>query len=162
MRGSSRRRPHRPARPCPPGDDARARTLAFHATDNGVFVSPGRGTYGGLSLNAEIEHPTCVDLAELLFDGRAQRLRAVGELDPALEQRLPRLVDADVHRLRQDVLQRPSVGTIGVHTDGEVVDVVITLRPGAALRCALVVLPRAPTRSSRAREKRVRPSAARS
>lgn len=30
-------------------------TLAFHATDNGVFVSPGRGTYGGLSLNAEIE-----------------------------------------------------------------------------------------------------------
>lgn len=30
-------------------------TLAFHATANGVFVSPGRGTYGGLSLNAEIE-----------------------------------------------------------------------------------------------------------
>jgi hypothetical protein len=30
-------------------------TLAFHATDRGVFVSPGRGTYGGLSLNSEIE-----------------------------------------------------------------------------------------------------------
>jgi len=30
-------------------------TLAFHAIENGVFVSPGRGTYGGLSLNAEIE-----------------------------------------------------------------------------------------------------------
>jgi hypothetical protein len=30
-------------------------TLAFHASAGGVFVSPGRGTYGGLSLNAEIE-----------------------------------------------------------------------------------------------------------
>ena len=30
-------------------------TLAFHACADGVFVSPGRGTYGGLSLNAEIE-----------------------------------------------------------------------------------------------------------
>ena len=30
-------------------------TLAFYATDLGIFVSPGRGTYGGLSLNAVIE-----------------------------------------------------------------------------------------------------------
>jgi hypothetical protein len=30
-------------------------TLAFHAIASSVFVSPGRGTYGGLSLNAEIE-----------------------------------------------------------------------------------------------------------
>ena len=30
-------------------------TLSFHAIANGIFVSPGRGTYGGLSLNAEIE-----------------------------------------------------------------------------------------------------------
>ncbi len=30
-------------------------TLAFHAIHNGVLVSPGRGTYGGLSLNTEIE-----------------------------------------------------------------------------------------------------------
>ncbi len=36
-----------------------------------------------------------------------------------------------------------------IKTHGEVMDVVITLRPGAALRCDLVVLPRPPQRSSR-------------
>lgn len=53
-------------------------TLAFHANDNGVFVSPGRGTYGGLSLNAEIQlQVLCRFVAAVVAHLQAQGARSV-------------------------------------------------------------------------------------
>lgn len=53
-------------------------TLAFHAVDNGVLISPGRGTYGGLSLNAEIELQVLDRfVAELMAHLRANGARTV-------------------------------------------------------------------------------------
>lgn len=60
-------------------DDQRVfATLAFHATDNGVFVSPRRGTFGGLSLNAEIELQMLFRfIAAVVAHIRAQGARSV-------------------------------------------------------------------------------------
>jgi len=66
-------------------------TLAFHETPVGVYVSPGRGTFGGLSLNGELDFLTVEKFFQAVLDhlrmqgARAIRIRcAPASHDPSL------------------------------------------------------------------------------
>jgi hypothetical protein len=48
-------------------------TLAFHETAPGVYMSPGVGTFGGLSLNDELEFLTVEKFLQVLVDHLRQR-----------------------------------------------------------------------------------------
>ncbi len=67
-----------------------------------------------------------------------------GALGSAVVARLAFIANLDL------AAAHASSGVVKIRSHGEVADVVITLRPGAALRCDLVVMPRAaPQRNSR-------------
>jgi serine/threonine protein kinase len=66
-----------------------------------------------------------------------------GALGSAVVARLAFIANLDL------AAAHASSGVVKIKTNGEVTDVVITLRPGAALRCDLVVMPRPQQRSAR-------------